>query len=67
MNKISLNNDTVVLATAHPAKFSDVVMKETSIKPDLPENLKKILNQKERIDKLPNNLNKVKNYILDRV
>ena len=67
MNKISLNNDTVVLATAHPAKFSDVVMKETSIKPDLPENLKIILNQKERIDKLPNNLNKVKNYILDRV
>ena len=66
-NKISLEDSTVVLATAHPAKFSDVVMKETSIKPDLPENLKKMLNQRERTDILPNDLNKVKDYILDRV
>jgi len=66
-NKISLEDDTVVLATAHPAKFSEVVMKETSIKPDLPENLKKILNQTERKETLPNDLNKVKDYILDRV
>jgi len=66
-NKISLEDETVVLATAHPAKFSDVVMKETSIKPDLPENLKKILNQKEKAEILPNNLNKVKDYIMDRV
>ena len=42
-------------------------MKETNIKPDLPENLKKILNQKERIENLPNDLNKVKDYILNRV
>ena len=66
-NKISLGDNIVVLGTAHPAKFSDVVMKETSIKPDLPENLKKILNQKERIDELPNDLKKVKDYIMDRV
>ena len=66
-NKVSLEDDMVVLGTAHPAKFSDVVMKETSIKPDLPENLQKILSQKERVDTLPNDLNKVKYYILDRV
>jgi len=66
-NKTSLEDETVVLATAHPAKFSEVVMNETNIKPDLPENLKKILNQKERIEILPNDLNKVKEYILDRV
>ena len=66
-NKISLEDETVVLATAHPAKFSEVVMKETNIKPDLPENLKKILNQKEIIETLPNDLNKVKDYILNRV
>ena len=65
-NKTSLEGDTVVLATAHPAKFSEVVMKETNIKPDLPENLKKVLNQKEKIKILPNDLNKVKNYILDK-
>jgi len=66
-NKISLEDETVVLATAHPGKFSEVVMKETNIKPELPEILKKVLNQKERVEILPNNLNKVKNYILDRV
>ena len=42
-------------------------MKETNIKPDLPEDLKKILNEKERIDQLPKDLKKVKDYILDRV
>ena len=66
-NKVSLEGDIVVLGTAHPAKFSDVVMKETSKKPELPENLKEILNQKEKFEELPNDLKKVKDYILDRV
>ena len=43
VNKISLEGNTIILATAHPSKFSDVVMKETGIKPELPENLKNIL------------------------
>ena len=55
-NKVSLEGDIVVLGTAHPAKFSDVVMKETSKKPELPENLKKILNQKEKFEELPKDL-----------
>ena len=67
VNKISLEDNVVVLGTAHPAKFSNVVMNETNAKPDLPENLKKILNQKERIDELPKDLKKVKDYIMDRV
>jgi len=66
-NKLSLANDTVILATAHPAKFSESVMRETNIKPDLPGNLEKILNQKERAEVIPNDLNKVKDYILSRV
>ena len=66
-NKISLEDGVIVLATAHPAKFSEVVKNETNIKPDLPENLRKILNQKERAETLPNDLNKVKDYILERV
>ena len=66
-NKVSLEDDMVVLGTAHPAKFSDVVMKETSKKPELPENLKKTLNQKEKFEELPKDLKKVKDYILSRV
>ena len=66
-NKVSSEDDMVVLGTAHPAKFSDVVMKETSKKPELPENLEKILNQKEKFEELPKDLKKVKDYILSRV
>ena len=42
-------------------------MKETGIKPELPENLKNILNKKEKYEKLPKDLEKIKNYILERV
>ena len=65
--KILLKGNTVILATAHPSKFSDVVMEATGIKPELPENLKNILVEKENYDKLPKDLEKVKNYILERV
>jgi len=67
VNKISLEGNTVILATAHPSKFSDVVMKETGIKPELPENLKNILDKKEKYEKLPQDLKKIQNYILERV
>jgi len=67
VNKISLEGNTVILATAHPSKFSDVVMKETGIRPELPENLKNILDKKERYKKLPQDIKKIKNYILERV
>jgi len=66
VNKISLEGNTVILATAHPSKFSDVVMKETNIKPELPEDLKNILVEKEKYEKLPKDLKKIQNYILER-
>ena len=66
MKKISLKGNTVVLATAHPSKFSEVLMEVTGIKPELPENLKNILVEQENYDKLPKDLEKVKNYILER-
>ena len=67
VNKIPLEGDTVILATAHPAKFSDVVLEETSIRPELPENLKNILDKKEKYEKLPKDLKKIQNYILERI
>ena len=67
VDKISLEGNTVILATAHPSKFSDIVMKETGIKSELPENLKNILDKKEKYEKLPNDIKKIKNYILERV
>ena len=66
-NKISLNESIVVLGTAHPAKFSNVVMKETGKKAELPDKLKKILDQKEEYIELPKDLEKIKKYILDNI
>ena len=66
-DKITLKGNTIILATAHPSKFSEVVMKETSIEPELPENLKNILVEKEKYEKFPKNLKKIQNYILERI
>jgi threonine synthase len=65
--KISLEENTIVLATAHPSKFSEVVMEATGIKSELPENLKNTLIRKEKYDKLTTDLGKVKKYILKRI
>ena len=64
--KISPEENTVILSTAHPSKFPDVVMEATGIKPELPENLKSILVKKEKYDRLPKDFEKVKKYIRER-
>jgi threonine synthase len=65
--KIILRGNTIILATAHPSKFSDVVKKETDVNPELPEGLKSILNLKENYKKMPADLKKIKNYILKNI
>jgi threonine synthase len=67
MKKISLGGNTVILATAHPSKFSEIVMKATNTKPELPENLKNISSKKEKYEKLPKDIKIIQNYILKRV
>ena len=67
INKISLKGDTIVLGTADPSKFSKVITEETGAVPKLPQNLEKLLNQKETFEVLPKDLKKVKDYILKRI
>lgn len=55
---------TIALATAHPAKFPDAVEKATGIRPTLPAHLADLLSRKERLSELPNDLNKVQDYVL---
>ena len=66
VKKISLAGNTAILATAHPSKFSDVVTQVTGIQPELPENLKNILIDKEKYQKLPSDLKSIQNYILEK-
>jgi len=66
-NKLNIEGTSIILSTAHPSKFSDVVMKATGIKPELPESVKNILTKKENYKKLPKDLRKIQNYILEKI
>ena len=65
--KISLKGNTIILSTAHPSKFSNVIMRETNAKPELPENLENVLTKKEKYEKLSKDLKNIQNYILKRI
>lgn len=53
----------VTLATAHPAKFPDVVKEAINVHPELPEFLSDLLDREEKYDKMPNDIDQIKNYI----
>ena len=51
------------LATAHPAKFGETIYKILKKNPKIPSAISKNLKKREFYSVLPNNLNKIKNYI----
>ena len=57
---------TVVLATAHPAKFPEAVKQATGIDPELPAGLAELQALPEHYEVLPNDLAAVRRYILER-
>jgi len=59
------NNDTpsVIVSTAHPAKFPDAVKEATGITPPVPERLAAVLDKPERFDTLPNSFDKLNDFI----
>ena len=67
IKKMKLENNTVVLATAHPSKFFEIVQEQTNKKPELPEDLKNLLTKEEKYEILSKHLKNIKNYILQRV
>jgi len=67
LRKIELDGNNVVLATAHPCKFPDAITKSINIKSNLPNELKYVLDEKENYDIISNNLNKVKEYIKNKI
>jgi threonine synthase len=54
----------VTLATAHPAKFPDAVEKASGVRPGLPPRLGYLMDAKERFTVLPNDVAKVRDFIL---
>ena len=55
---------TVVLATAHPAKFPDAVARATGVRPELPPQLDELLKREERCAVLPNSVDAVRDFIV---
>ena len=55
---------TVVLATAHPAKFPDAVARATGSRPELPTHLSDLLAREERFAVLPNSVESVREFII---
>ena len=57
----------VSLACAHPAKFNSAVKKAINKEADIPKELSNLFDKKEKMTILPNNTNKVKNYLLENI
>ena len=57
----------ITLATAHPAKFPDAVEAATGLLPVLPRWLADLFDRPERLTEMPNNLQKMKSLICERI
>ena len=66
-DKVKLDGNNIVLATAHPCKFPDAVEKAINIKSKLPNELLYVLDEKENYDIVENSLDKIKNHIKERI
>jgi threonine synthase len=67
LNKVNLEGNNIVLATAHPCKFPEAIDKSIGIKPDLPDELKYVIGEKENYDIISNNLSKTQQYIKEKI
>jgi len=61
------NSNNIVLATAHPCKFPEAIDKSIGTRPSLPEELKYVMDEKEKYDIIANNLSKTKKYIKEKI
>ena len=66
-DKVNVSGNNIVLATAHPCKFPEAIKNSINLKADLPDELKYIMNEKENYDIIENHVEKVKEYIKQRV
>lgn len=64
LNHSKKSENLFCLETAHPAKFAETIYKILRRNPNIPSMISKNLKMKEFYNVLPNNLNKIKNYII---
>ena len=62
--RIGGTGETVVLSTAHPAKFPDAIEAITGTRPALPDRLAHLMSDPERFETLSNSLSAVQDFVL---
>ena len=62
--RLRTDHPVVTMATAHPAKFPDVVEQATGVRPQLPEHVAAQLDRPERTETLPNDLVVVEEFVI---
>ncbi len=65
--KINKESSTIILGTAHPYKFLETIKLATGKDIDPPNDFSAMSNSKEKFDIVKNELNEVKNYIIERI
>ena len=65
LDKMNNENPTISLACAHPAKFGDAIKEATGNAPNFPLELEDIFDKEEKIIVLNNNIQDIKNYIIN--
>ena len=63
LGHVQLEGPTVVLSTAHAAKFPEDVAKATGVTPALPRGTASLAGRKERFDRLPGEADTIKAYV----
>ncbi len=66
LDKLSNDEINIILSTAHPGKFPEVIKEVTGKYPELPAKTKKVIDEKEKFDILPNDLNTIKKFIKEK-
>ena len=66
-DKVNIDGNNIVLATAHPSKFPEAIKKSINLKSDLPQELRFVMDEKENYDIMENNIDKVKHHIKERI
>jgi threonine synthase len=61
------NEEFICLATAHPAKFGDVVIKAINMEIEYPESIKELFNKTKRMYKMPNSTEEVIKFLKENL
>ncbi len=65
--KLGLEQNCVVLSTAHPCKFPKAIEDAISKTEELPDSLKYVFDREEKFEVISNDINKVKDYVINSI